>query len=192
MRSTSRWVQGVMLMGVGYCLGVVSMQSGWRAWAQNEGAAPASTAGAASEDATKKIVAAYKALEAAREALEGESLYIPATKTLNVFGTLSGGVDAMSDLESGRGVDPETFAALYAGQAKDELVPKLSRDEENRLLYNGKLIQMYPISRLKKLYDSRAALTGEKPSKATGEAPAGEKPAEETPAEEKPAEEKSE
>src|SRR5690606_17445319 len=105
-----------------------------------------------------KIQAALQALQAAREALEGEGHYVPATQGLNVFAITAGGVDAVQDLESGRGVDPETFAALYAGLATDEVAAKLGRDADQRLTYNNRLIRMYPISRLKKMYSIREAI----------------------------------
>ena len=70
--------------------------------------------------------------------------------------------DAISDLETGRGVDPETFAALYAEQATDEVRLKLTRDDQGRLLYNGKLVQMYSISRLKTAFAAKNALSGDK------------------------------
>lgn len=186
MRTCTRWFAALGLIGFGYLLGTTGLLSDRSAYAQNDAAeAPAGQPGAASEEAQKKIQVAFEAVKAAQEVLEAESLYIPATKTVNVFGVLSGGLNAIEDLESGRGVDPETFAALYSDLATDEVRAKISKDEKGRLLYNGKLIQMYPISRLRRTFDARNALSGEKGSGA-------EKPAKETPAEsnEEPAEEK--
>ena len=178
MRKVSQWSLACGLIGFGYLLGVSGVPGLTLAWAQNEPAAAAQPS-AVSEETQMKIAAAFAALQTAREGLEQETLYTPATKSLNVFGVLSGGLDAVSDLESGRGVDPETFAALYAGQASDEISQKLGRDTENRLTYNGKLIQMYPISRLARLYAARTALSGEQQPAAGAD---GEKPAEEAPA----------
>ncbi|MES2789294.1 MAG: hypothetical protein V4719_06705 [Planctomycetota bacterium] len=177
MRKWSQWMAAFGFIGLGYALGVSGISGSVAVWAQNDAkdAAPvAPPVGASSEEAQKKITAAFEALKTAREALETESLYVSATKNLNAFGVLSGGFNAVEDLESGRGVDPETFAALYSDLATEEVKLKLSKDDKGRLVYNGKLIQMYPISRLRKTFDARNALSGEKPAAATG-APAKEK-----------------
>ncbi len=194
MRKWSQWMAACGLIGFGYILGASGFAGSVSVWAQNEPeekAAAAVQPGAVSEDAQKKITAAFEALKAAREALETETLYLPATKTMNAFGILSGGLNAIEDLETGRGVDPETFAALYADLGTDEVKAKMTKDDKGRLVYNGKLVQMYPISRLRKTFDARAALSGEKP--AADAAPGKEKPAEEKPEEkEEKTEEKSE
>ena len=190
MRKWSQWMAAFGFMGLGYVLGAAGVTGSVVVWAQNEEekpAAVAAAAGASSEEAQKKIAAAFEALKVAREALETESLYFSATKTMNSFGVLSGGLNAVEDLETGRGVDPETFAALYADLATEEVKLKLSKDDKGRLVYNGKLIQMYPISRLRKTFDARNALSGEKPASDTA-APPKEKPE----AEDKPDEEKKE
>jgi hypothetical protein len=114
-----------------------------------------------SEATLQKIRQAYEALAEAADALEKEGYYRAATKEVNVFGVLSGGVDALSDLQSGNGVDPETFAAIYAGTVKPEIQEYLQRDSSNHYTYNGKLIQMYPISELRRRFVFRARLTGQ-------------------------------
>lgn len=165
MRKWSQWLVACGLIGVGYLLGSSGVAGTVRAWAQDDKAeAPAAAVqpGAVSDDAQKKITAAFEALKAAREALEADSRYTSATSTMNVFGILSGGLNAVEDLESGRGVDPETFAALYADLGSEPVKTKLTKDDKGRLVYNGKLIQMYPISRLRKTFDARGALSGEK------------------------------
>jgi hypothetical protein len=80
---------------------------------------------------------------------------------MNTYAIMVGGVDALDDLESGRGVDPETFAALYAGDAIDEVAQHLSRDEDGRLTYKNRPLRIYPVSRLKKLHSQRLVITGE-------------------------------
>jgi hypothetical protein len=85
-----------------------------------------------------------------------------------------GGLNAKEDLESGRGVDPETFAALYAAaydlkklNLKDESLADwvdiglLDYDAEGRLTYQNKVVRIYPVSRLKKLNTQRRVLIGE-------------------------------
>jgi len=114
-----------------------------------------------SEETTKKIQLANDALKAATESLKNESLYVAATKPINVLGVLSGGINAVDDLESGRGVDPETFAALYADEATDDVKQHLGKDEDGRLTYKNKVVRIYPISRLKKMQAQRKVITGE-------------------------------
>ena len=190
MRKCSQWLMACGLIGLGYFLGTSGFVGSMSAIAQDaaaDKAAAATQPGALSEEVQKKITAAFEAVKAAREALEAENLYLPATTSTNTFGILSGGLNAIEDLETGRGVDPETFAALYADMATEEVKSKLTKDDKGRLVYNGKLVQMYPISRLRKTFDARAALSGEKP--AASSAPAKKSAAEKT---EEPAEEKTE
>ena len=115
---------------------------------------------AASDEVTREVTAAYTALQNAKSALAQEDRYTSATKTLNVSAIMSGGVDAIGDLEAGRGVDPETFAALYADQATDEIAAELDKDEQGRLTYKGKVVRMYSVSRLKRMYQERLRFTG--------------------------------
>lgn len=121
-----------------------------------------------SEEATKKITAANDALRAAMDTLKTENLYNPVTKSLNSYAVLAGGVDAEKDLEDGKGVDPETFAALYAGDAIESIAEHLSRDEEGRLTYKNKIVRIYPISRLKRIQAKRMQILGEKQEKESG------------------------
>lgn len=109
----------------------------------------------------EKIKVAYDALADAADALEKEGFYRAATKEVNVFGVLSGGVDAIGDLQSGNGVDPETFAAIYGGTIKPEVQELLQRDADHHITYNGKLVQMYPVSEIRRRFLMRAQLTGQ-------------------------------
>jgi hypothetical protein len=156
------------LVGVGYLMGAAGLPSPSLLLAQADKKAEQPGEGAPditgpSEEAQAKIKAADEALKAALEILVQEDLYVAATTGINSLAVTAGGVNAVKDLESGRGVDPETFAGLYAGLATDEIAAHLERDADGRLIYKGKLIRMYPISRLKSLYASRAVLSGEKP-----------------------------
>jgi hypothetical protein len=112
-------------------------------------------------EATKAIADASAALMGAKTALAAESRYTPATKSLNASAIMSGGVDALADLESGRGVDPETFAALYADDAVDEVAVEIGKDEQGRLTYKGKVVRMYSVARLKQWYQERLRYSGE-------------------------------
>jgi hypothetical protein len=127
-----------------------------------------------SDDATKKIAEANDKLKGAVEALKLESRYESATKGINSFAVLVGGLNAKEDLESGHGVDPETFAALYTAaydlkklNVKDDSladwvdITQLDYDSEGRLTYGGKVVRIYPVSRLKKLRAQRLVMIGE-------------------------------
>lgn len=160
-----RIVLGSGLLTIGYLLGSLGLFSAVRA--QEDGAAP-------SEDTVKKIVAANDALKAAVDQLKNESRYEVATKGINSYAVMVGGLNVKEDLESGHGVDPETFAALYAAafdlkklNIKDDSladwldVNLLDYDAEGRLTYQNKVVRIYPVSRLKKLNALRQVLIGE-------------------------------
>jgi hypothetical protein len=162
-----RWtVRLSVMLGVlvcGYALGRLDSGQAVLLRAQEEAAGP-------TDETARKILAANDALRAAMDGLRNESRYNPATKGMNVYAILAGGMDAMDDLESGRGVDPETFAALYADLANDEVAPHLSKDAEGRLTYKNKLVRIYPISRLKRMHTQRLILAGEiQPNRRTEE-----------------------
>lgn len=112
-------------------------------------------------ETVSKLEEAYLAIKAAREALEQDGKYVVATKGTNVFAITVGGVNAVEDLEKGRGVDPETFAALYAGLATDQVAAHLDRDEQGRLRYKNRVVRMYSIERLKKLFEQRKVFSRE-------------------------------
>ncbi|MGH7129024.1 MAG: hypothetical protein ACREJB_11085 [Planctomycetaceae bacterium] len=146
------------LVGLGYLVGTSGVLSPQGLHAQPQpGAAPQGP----SQEAANAIQTAHQSLAAASAALGQDGLYRPATTNLNAFLVLSGGGDAIRDLETGGGVDPETFAALYAGLATEEVAPHLTRDEQGRLLYKDKVVRMYPISRLQLMYAERARLAGQ-------------------------------
>lgn len=102
-----------------------------------------------SDDTLRKIRLAMDTVADAQSSLENEQLYVPAIEGSNSFAVLSGGLNAVQDLERGLGVDPVTFVGLYAGFATEEVAPKLGRDDEGRLTYDGRLVRLYPISRLR-------------------------------------------
>lgn len=160
-----RMFLGLALVGFGYVLGSQSHFNGLRA--QDEAAGP-------SDDAKKKIAEANDALKKAVEQLKLENRYESATKGINSFAVMVGGLNAKEDLESGRGVDPETFAALYTAaydlkknNIKDETladwidINQLSYDSEDRLTYQNKVVRIYPVSRLRKLNAQRSVMIGE-------------------------------
>jgi hypothetical protein len=87
--------------------------------------------------------------------LQDEKRYVPAILGLNAFATTVGGVDAIADLESAQGVDPETFAGLYAGQAVPEVAEHLAHDAQGRVTYKGRVVRLYNPTRLKQLFAAR-------------------------------------
>lgn len=164
MRTLMRGGLGLALIAVGYVLGTSGILQPAKVEAQQ---APPETPAAnevtgLNKDTQEKIKAAYEALVAAKEALANDSRYNPATEpdVLNVFGILTGGVDAVADLESGRGVDPETFAAIYADLGAGSLRADIERDSQGRLTYKNKVIRMYPIAMLKQRFALRRQLAG--------------------------------
>lgn len=171
MRHSATVVAGLVLLGIGYFLGTLNGNSAW-AFADDEKAAAKKDGkkdegpknpvlAGLSEETQGKLKAAAAALKAAQDALKFDRKFNSATKGLNVTSILVGGIDSKSDLENNRGVDPETFCALYAGMADDSVAQHLSPDEEGRLKYKDKVIRMYSIDRLRRLYAYRSVLTGE-------------------------------
>lgn len=158
MRTVVRGGVALGLVALGYVLGSGGLF--WTAAAQDQ-----SPTGQ-TDELTLKIRAAHEALAAAQQMLEGQGAYVPAIKGLNSMAVTAGGLNAVEDLETGRGVDPETFAGLYAGRATDAVKAELSFDEQGRLLYKSKLVRLYPISRLRHLFDERDRLSGIDPKKA--------------------------
>ncbi len=163
MRTSLTVVGSLALVGFGYFLGASQALSPALSWAQP--AASKKAAGATSvnvsDEAKTKIKAAAAALRSAADALTDEDRYTPATKGVNAFAVLTGGVHALHDLENGAVVDPETFAALYANLATDNVAAEIRRDTKGQLTYKGRLIRMYPVSRLRALYAARGEITGE-------------------------------
>jgi len=95
-----------------------------------------------------------------------------ATSDVNYFSVSVGGIDVQRDLEEGRGVDPETFAALYAFEdqiangVKERVFKQfgldvsqhLDSDELGRIRYKKKVVQLYSTKRLNELFNRRDEL----------------------------------
>lgn len=157
MNTYSRWMSHVLatvaLLAAGYVAGSYQLLTPEPVEAADESEV--------SEEAKQAVQAAFLKLKEAVDALKQDGKYKPATNGLNSFAVLCGGVDAIDDLENGRGVDPETFAALYAGDAIDTVGPELGKDEDGRLTYKGKVVRIYSPARLKAVAKKRAKVTGE-------------------------------
>ena len=156
-RNIARLVCGVGLLGLGYLLGVSGSLSTPMANAQQGGNGSKNALGL-QRDTIDKVKQSLDNLGAAQQALKDEGRYVPAILGINAFATTVGGVNAMEDLESNRAVDPETFAALYAGEATDEVKQHLGKDQEGRLTYKDKVIRMYSLAQLQTLYQQRKAI----------------------------------
>ena len=165
MRTSAKITGGLALLTIGYCLGASQILSPVTLLAQGKGKSRAvgdALAAQGPTDETKtKIKAAADALKTAMDALQSENRYESAIKSVNAFAVLSGGGNSTADLAGGGGVDPETFAALYAGLATDQVVVDLGRDAEGKLTYKNRVIRMYPVSAIRGAYARRADITGE-------------------------------
>jgi hypothetical protein len=150
MRCGKSILFGAATLSVGYLLGATGALNP-SAFAQPAEEAAATT----SDEAENKIRAAQIALQEAMEQLRQDGNYNAITDGVNSFVVLSGGGDARRDLESGNGVDPETFAALYAGKAIPEIADMLGKDDEGRITYNEKPVQMYSRKRLERMFAER-------------------------------------
>lgn len=102
-----------------------------------------------SNDAVRQLQGINEQLASAMETLRIEGAYTPATEGINPYLIMTGGGNAIDDLERGNGVDPFTFAALYSGKAVPDVASELSKDEHGRLLYKNNLVRIYSIERLK-------------------------------------------
>ena len=154
MRTLTRCCLVVGLLASCYIMGASNVLDTTGLFAQDPADGP-------SDETIDKIRDANNAVTSAVLALKNDGRYEAISEDPNAFAVLAGGVDAMADLQSGRGVDPVTFAALYAGRAVGEVEEKLSKDDKGRLLYNNKLVRMYSIGRLKRMYAERARILGE-------------------------------
>lgn len=151
MRKLRHLVMAVMIFGTGYFVG--QTQIGMRSVTAQDGQT------AIAEDTANKIRQANRSLLEAMDALRADGRYESVTDGPNAYLILSGGGNAKEDLESGRGVDPETFAGLYSGQALPEIQTLLGEDSEGRITYNNDVVRIYSKSRLQRVYANRKKLT---------------------------------
>jgi hypothetical protein len=144
----------VLLVGTGYFCGAAHM------FVQSAGAQPEEEISASAAD---KVREANAALQSAMQTLESENRYAGIMLAPTAFLILSGGGDAQTDLESGNGVDPETFAALYAAmsvEGEDGLIDPLIKeglaiDAEGRVTYNNEVVKLYSRQRLQEYFGGR-------------------------------------
>ena len=91
-------------------------------------------------------------------ALVAEGAYTSGSEGQNYFALSVGGIDVMRDLEEGRGVDPETYAAIYAERATPDVTQDLNQDDQGRWRYKGTVIRMYSRERLRQIFQQRDRL----------------------------------
>lgn len=120
-----------------------------------------------------RVERALKDLDGFLKAINFEKSAVIGT---NYFALSVGGIDAIRDLEEGRGVDPETLAALYAGFARPEVAKHLNlrktegtsgalvlkiEDADGRLRYKGTTVRLYSPTRLRELFQLRESFRSE-------------------------------
>lgn len=148
-------VSGLILFAAGYGTATLNGFAPSQIEATQDAAAGS---GQMSDDALK----AYKKVSKAIKELN--NLYVASGESssafdgVNFFAASVGGINAERDLEEGRGVDPETFAAIYAGKASPKIKENLDRDELGRLRYKKNVIRLYSQERLQMMFKQRDQL----------------------------------
>lgn len=90
----------------------------------------------------------------------------------NYFAVSVCGIDAIKDLEEGRGVDPETLAGLYCGFAIPAVAEHLNTkpipgggskilSPDGRLRYKGTVVRLYSPDQLRELFQRREGFRNE-------------------------------
>lgn len=112
-----------------------------------------------SERLSDESLIAFKAAELQfnefGDLLVSDERHRPVTDDQNYFAVSVGGIDAIRDLEEGRGVDPETFAALYAERSLPEIAEHIEIGKDGRLRYKGEVVRMYSRTKLKHVFQQR-------------------------------------
>ncbi|MCA9055524.1 MAG: hypothetical protein KDA75_16900 [Planctomycetaceae bacterium] len=147
MQSVRTMAFGAAMLVCGYLLGTTGAfdSSPATAYDDEEQVGPG-------KDAENKIRTAQRNLQEAMEQLRQDGNYNAITDGVNPFLVLSGGGDALQDLDSGNGIDPWTFAGIYAGKAIPEVAEELGTDDEGRVTYNDKPITVYSRKRLTQMF----------------------------------------
>ncbi|MCA9063088.1 MAG: hypothetical protein KDA96_08515 [Planctomycetaceae bacterium] len=155
MNRFSAILAGGLLFGAGYFTGNHVLVA-----PNTLGAAqPPSVISEISDESLEAFTSFFKQTVELNESLIAENRMAAANDSRNYFALSVGGVNALTDLEEGRGVDPETFAAIYARRA----IPSLAQDldyshPDGRVRYKGTVIRMYSRDRLEQLFRQRDLL----------------------------------
>lgn len=127
-----------------------------------------------SRDALEAYNKVRKTVSEMNDTFIAAGLSTSAMSDVNYFSVSVGGIDILRDLEEGRGVDPETFAALYSFEDQNlgatgktqrifkqfgvDVSQHLDSDVHGRVRYKGKVVQMYSTERLNQLFKRRLEL----------------------------------
>lgn len=119
----------------------------------------------------QKYKAVYRALRDLDDFLRAVGFERSALVEINYFAMSVGGIDAIKDLEEGRGVDPETLAGLYAGYATPAVARHLNMQPvaggwkitspDGRLRYKETVVRLYSPARLARLFARRESFREE-------------------------------
>lgn len=143
---------GVLLLVAGYSTGVLTTANSVTLQAQEGDDQPFGT------DILRAYRLVNKSVRELNSLLLAGGQITTVTTGINFFGVSVGGVNAEQDLEEGRGVDPETFAALYADMATPKIAEHLDYDEQGRLRYKKNVIRIYSKERLRTLFNQKDQL----------------------------------
>ncbi|HQX52314.1 MAG TPA: hypothetical protein PLY87_10465 [Planctomycetaceae bacterium] len=168
MRQTAAVVTGLVLFAGGFLCGHLEPVLPTMLNAQVDEPAVLST------DALIVYQKARKAVSDLNDTFIAAGFSTNATTDVNYFSVSVGGIDVLRDLEEGRGVDPETFAALYAFEDQElgatgqkervfkrfgvDISQHLDSDDHGRVRYKKKVVQMYSTERLNQLFNRRDQL----------------------------------
>lgn len=151
MLKSGKLIAGLAVFGVGYVFGNFQGAETVRLQAVQEQSGV--------ENISNETLQAYQKFRKGcydlSDSLKGESLNVSAVEGVNFFALSVGGVDAVRDLEEGRGVDPETFAAIYADRANPEVTKNITTDSDGRKRYKDTIVRMYSKERLKEVFQRR-------------------------------------
>jgi len=168
MRRTAAILSGVALFAAGFVCGHLDTAFPLKLNAQLDEPAQLTP------DALTTYQKARKAVSDLNDTFIAAGFSTAGTSDVNYFSVSVGGIDVMRDLEEGRGVDPETFAALYAFEDQEigatgktepifkrfgvDVSQHLDKDDRKRIRYKKKVVQMYSTERLNQLFERRDEL----------------------------------
>jgi hypothetical protein len=152
MMRTRKLMGVAVLLALGYVAGALTQPATLSAVSQDGSSSDVG------QDVLKAYHAVSKSVKELNSLLSAGGQSSTVTSGVNFFSSSVGGVNAEQDLEEGRGVDPETFAALYADLATPQIAEHIDYDELGRLRYKKNVVRIYSRGRLKALFSRRDQL----------------------------------
>ncbi|HCP13903.1 MAG TPA: hypothetical protein DIT89_16335 [Planctomycetaceae bacterium] len=152
MMRTRKLMGAAVLLAAGYVAGALTQPATLSAVSQD------GSSNDVGQDVLKAYHAVSKSVKELNSLLSAGGQSSTVTSGVNFFSSSVGGVNAEQDLEEGRGVDPETFAALYADLATPQIAEHIDYDELGRLRYKKNVVRIYSRERLKALFSRRDQL----------------------------------